>query len=121
MASYGFVDPKFTDRKKHSRLGIASSVLSLWGFVAFFLFIIYIVLHSSTGTKDDENQLAYVLIGIFAIVSLLITLVGIGLGIAGIIQKNRNRFFAIIGLVFNGLTVLTFGLLMVYGSIVSKH
>ena len=115
MASYGFVDPQIISRKKHSRLGIASFVFSLFGLIGFSLFALYIVLRPSGGTAAENSQTTFLILGIFVILAFLLMLVGIGLGIAGIIQKQRNRFFAVTGLVFNALVAMTVVLVMIYG------
>jgi hypothetical protein len=37
---------------------------------------------------------------------MVLAVIGLGLGIAGIAQANRNKLFAILGIVFNGVVVL---------------
>ena len=44
-----------------------------------------------------------------------LAMVGIGLGIAGVCQRNRKAIFGIIGLVFNGLIILGGGCLVLIG------
>lgn len=51
----------------------------------------------------DEDTPLVVLIGFAVIGCLLANLVGLGLGIAGLIQRRRKKLFAILGAI---LTVL---------------
>jgi hypothetical protein len=48
-------------------------------------------------------------------VALLVALIGVGLGIAGVCQSNRRTVLGIIGLVFNGLIILGGGCLVLIG------
>ena len=44
---------------------------------------------------------------VLAIIGGLASLVGVGLGIAGVVQENKNKTGAALGLVFSGLTLVT--------------
>ncbi|MDX9980739.1 MAG: hypothetical protein RBU25_12010 [Lentisphaeria bacterium] len=48
---------------------------------------------------------------------MLLDLVALGLGIGGLIQKDRKKVFAILGTIFSGLTIGGVLLLMVLGTV----
>jgi mannose/fructose/N-acetylgalactosamine-specific phosphotransferase system component IID len=97
---------------KHSGLGIASFIISLaMGICVFFLLVIAGIMEVSTPGGMDEESPAAVIIGLFIIAALIVTLIGIGFGIAGLIQKNRNKNFSILGVIFN--TLITLGVIVI--------
>lgn len=101
---------------KHSRMGIASLVLAILVGVLVFLIIGGAgVLEASTPGGMDEDSPLVVLIGFAVIGCLLANLVGLGLGIAGMIQRRRKKLFAILGAIFNGLVVLVVLAVIVLG------
>jgi hypothetical protein len=57
--------------------------------------------------------LALASIGIF--VCLFLYLLGLGLGVAGLVQSQRRRLFAALGAIFNGGAVLVFVVLTLFG------
>jgi hypothetical protein len=60
---------------------------------------------SNPGAVDEESPIAIVVgLGIFGVVGL--SMLGIGLGVAGVLQPNRARAFGIIGLLFNIFVIL---------------
>jgi hypothetical protein len=112
MASYVMESTKVTDR--HSRLGISSFVLAiLLGILAFSSVVAAGVLVSSGMGADD---VAMQLVGLAIIGGLLANVVGLGLGVAGLIQRSRKKLFAILGAIGNGLVILIVLSLMVAGS-----
>ena len=113
---------------KHSRLGIASfviAVLSILGIILFFA-IGFSVASSAVGPDPqsfDPNSIGpdsplattFFFLSLLFLASVLITIVGLGLGIAGLIQRRRKKLFAILGTVANGLIVLAVASLIVLG------
>jgi hypothetical protein len=92
---------------KHSGVGIASFVTSIVaGGLIFLLVIIAGVLEVSTPGGMDEESIAAVLIGLFLFAFLGAELVALGLGIGGLIQKDRKKIFAILGVVFSATALL---------------
>ena len=107
---------------KHSRLGIASFVIAILVVLAILALVIGgpLVISSSEGfdpqsfdpadpqsiDPSDPAIIALQVLGLGFIVGVLLSFVGLGLGIAGIIQRRRKRLFAVIGAVLNGLVVL---------------
>lgn len=105
-----------TIKLNHSALGTASFVLSLLtvaGVIGFYLAVNAAV---SRGVVDAANPPAELLAaGMVFLVSVLVALIGIGLGIAGLAQKNRRHVLAWAGLVLNSLVVLAVVVLIVLG------
>ncbi|GGZ04281.1 hypothetical protein GCM10007169_21350 [Shewanella fodinae] len=98
----------------HSGLGISSFIVSL--VAAILIFITLVIAGNLANTTPgglDENSRAAMAIG-FAIIGLvLLSLVALGLGIAGLFQKDRQKVFPILGTVFSSFTILgTIGLIL---------
>ncbi|QIN79440.1 hypothetical protein GBA65_13995 [Rubrobacter marinus] len=101
-------------------MGIASFVLGVVAVVAIILLVVLapILFSSALGDVNPQdlnpqeiNQDSPVvvvagLIGLGFLVSVLLTLLGLGLGIAGLVQRRRRKLFAAIGTALNGLVVL---------------
>jgi hypothetical protein len=101
---------------RHSGLGISSFVLSvIIGVLMFCLFVIAGVIEQTTPGGMDEEAVSTMLVGLFLIGFMVLDVVAIGLGIAGLFQANRRKLFAILGVVFASITLLLTGLLMVIG------
>ncbi|HET7655954.1 MAG TPA: hypothetical protein VFK18_03035 [Luteimonas sp.] len=103
--------------RRHSGLGIASFITSLVAGLLTFILIAAaaMMVASSQGTFDETSPEAVGLgLGIMAL--LLVELVAVGLGIAGMLQKERKKLFAILGLVLSGLAILIVLALMVIGN-----
>lgn len=113
---------------RHSRMGIASLVIAILAIIAIVLFFIIGVSVASAeiggdpqsfdpSSIDENSPLAttFALLGLGFVGSVLLTVVGLGLGVAGLIQLRRKRLFALLGTIFNGLVVLVVIALFVLG------
>ena len=92
---------------KHSKLGIASFLLSCAAFACTFLLIAFAMIASlARHAPQDARQLGHMLfaLGLFALV--FANLVSLGLGIAGLCQAERKKLFAVLGTVFACLQIL---------------
>ena len=86
------------ERVGQSRMGVVSLALAVASaLVSFLIVFIAGVWEVSAPGGVDENSAAAVLLGLTLFGSLGVNLVSLGLGIAGIVQKSRNRVFAFIG------------------------
>jgi len=104
------------EKQKHSGLGIASFILSIASAVLIFLLIaIAGIMEASSPTGMDEESAAAVMVGLFLFIFLGATLVALGLGIGGLFQKERQKIFAILGVVFSVVTLLGTVLLIMIG------
>lgn len=102
---------------KHAGLGIASFIISLIiGLAEFVLVIIAGVMQATTPGGINETAPVAIFLGMLLIGGIVVCLIGLGLGIAGVLQKDRKKIFGVLGLIFNGLIILGVLLLMVIGS-----
>ena len=101
-------------KSRHSGLGVASFILFIAVFLA--LIILYTVLattHASNPQLLEQESIGMALVGFVIMGSSLLVLVGVGLGIAGIFQKEKRKVFSVLGLVFNFLMLLWLGFTMI--------
>ena len=95
------------EEQKHSGIGIASFIISIVvGLLIFIVFIVAGVLAASTPGGIDEESALSIIIGLFIIAFILADLVALGLGIAGLVQKNRKKIFAVLGTIFSSVTII---------------
>lgn len=104
---------------RHSGLGIASFVLALLGGLLVCGGMGVTTLLTASGQDATLNSDAFLgLLGLTLICGSMFNLVGLGLGIAAVLQSNTNRLFGVLGLIFNTLTlcsllgVMLLGILM---------
>src|SRR5262245_8892875 len=85
---------------KHSGLGVASFVLGLLaGLGIFILIVVAAVMEAKRpGALDNEKAPETMLVGLMAIAALGGVVLGLILGIAGLVQRDRKKLFAILGL-----------------------
>jgi hypothetical protein len=103
-------------REGHSKLAVASFVTAIVGGLS--LFIIFFVLgymELNTPGGVDETSEAAILIGLGIILAVFVLLISLGLGIGGLIQKERKRIFSVLGVVFSSFTLLVFSIVMMLG------
>ena len=95
---------------KHSGLGIASFVLAMMiGLFEFVLIVFAGIMETMTPGGMDEESLA----------GLAGNLAGVGLGIAGLVQRQRKKVFSTLGLIFNGGIIFGIIFLLILGSMVA--
>lgn len=102
--------------KRQSGLGVASFVLSLVSIVAtivIFSYAGYIEATTDGGVAGDSSVAMLIGFGIIGCVAML--LVGLVLGVVGLLQKERRRTLAAIGVGLNGLFVVLVGVIMWIG------
>ena len=124
--------PDNTSRAGHSRMGIASFIIAiLTTVVIVVLFIVVGVLTAqalqgidtqNVNPQEVERRLqdssagaGLALAGASIFACLFAYLLGLGLGIAGLIQGRRKRVFSVLGAIFNGGAVLVFVVLALFG------
>ena len=95
--------PPLPGEQKHSKLGIASFVLAI---IALMVVCgdVALAVAMSGGLNVSQNYAP--VDTALTCAAALIALVGVGLGIAAVVQKNTKKLFGILGLVFSGLIVL---------------
>jgi hypothetical protein len=104
---------------KHSRLGIASFVTAM-GTVVLDVLLFGLVFIWGLIAPDAVHRGSVVICtftgGIMS--GLAANVVGIVLGIIGLCRKNRKKLFAVLGLIFNLIIVVGFGVLLVIAKVV---
>ena len=101
---------------RHSGLGVSSFVISLlmWiGFLVIFSTLVYkeMSVPEKTDIKGDNKiALGFVVIG-FAFTGLI----AFGLGIGALFQKNTNKKFSVLGVIFSSIILLFFVFIIVLG------
>lgn len=104
------------DEQRHSGLGIASFIISIVsGMLIFIVIVIAGVMEVSTPGGIDENSAGAVMVGLFLILFVGTALVALGLGIAGLLQKQRKKIFSILGTVFSSVTLVGTTFIMALG------
>jgi hypothetical protein len=67
----------------------------------------------------SQNEVVTGVLGLFVILTALVALLGVALGIAAVLQKQRKRLFSVLGLVVSSAVVVGIGLLITLGALVS--
>ena len=90
-------------KPRHSRLGIASFIIAIAvGIIVPIVIIAWAIMAAGKQGQDAEKLIpAGIVMGWTLILAYCGNLTGLGLGIAAVRQKDRNRIFAIIGLCLN--------------------
>ncbi len=106
---------------KHSGMGIASFIISIVGSVSMFvLFVLAGVMATSRPGGMDESSAQAVVLGLLIIGMLFVNLVALGLGMAGLFQKERKKVFVILGTIFSGITVVLTVVLLIIGFMIKS-
>ncbi|MDR2635972.1 MAG: hypothetical protein LBC08_03985 [Campylobacteraceae bacterium] len=106
------------EEKKHSGLGIASFTLSV---IDMFCIFILLIVASTVDIDTDRNSIALITIGTLYYVFVLVSIVGIGLGISGLFSKDRKQVFSILGLVLSVAVLLVSIAIFVIGLYFLSH
>lgn len=107
-------NPPALPREGHSKLGIASFVTAIVGGLSFFILCVslgYMELNTPGGI--DEASKAVILMGLGIILALFILLISLGLGIGGLIQKERKKIFSVLGVVFSFFMLLVLSIIII--------
>lgn len=108
---------------KHSGIGIASTILA--GLSMLLVCLVFVLAFSYGFALAAENPFAQVDVGSPIILALglvlcsspLLNLVGLGLGIAAVVQQDRSKLFGVIGLAANILMLCVVGALFLFGNL----
>jgi len=95
--------PPAPELRKHSRLGMASFIISI---VAALIICIDIVLAFGNGSGFSVSSSYAWVDTALTCASAVAAVVGLVLGIIAVNRKNTKKVFGILGLVFNALIVL---------------
>ncbi len=105
-----------TAEPRHSGVGITSFALSmLSGISLFALFGVAGYLESQSPAGMSEEDPTTMLLGVALLGAGMAQFLAFILGAVGLFQPNRKKIFAILGLIFSLVAIVTFGGLMVVG------
>lgn len=94
-------------QQRQSVLGIVSLAMSIaCGFAMLVAFVLAGILEETTPGGIDEESPAAFIIGLAILGLLSLTMVALGLGIAGFVQRNCSKLFPILGTVFSAAVLL---------------
>jgi hypothetical protein len=101
--------------RKNSGLGIASFVISiLTGLSIFAIIVVAGLLEMSTPGGMGEDSAEAMVVGLLIIAMIFVSMLALGLGIAGLVQKNRKKIFAVLGTIFSALScVMTVAVVLI--------
>src|SRR5688500_7975005 len=99
---------------KHSRLGIAAFALSLVAGIGLFGLVAIVMIQQAIDHPGHfGGNLAQVLGLLWLCLVALLNLAALGLGIAGLVQADRKKLFAILGVGLASLQLLSMLLFLV--------
>lgn len=106
---------------QRSDLGIASFAQAIV-FAAMVILSFSIAVIAAWGDPEamDSNSAVTILMGLTMIGGMGVGLSGLGLGIAALFQKGRQRTWAIVGALLNGLGLFLMGALMTLGFLMQQ-
>lgn len=102
--------------KKHSGMGIASFVTSIVIGLSIMMCYFFIAFKTvaSGGSIDSHSSFAIVT-GLIILGLIMFDMIALGLGIAGVIQKDRKKIYAILGIIISAAMILSVVVLMFIG------
>jgi hypothetical protein len=71
----------------------------------------------STPGGLGEDSIAAGIIGLLIMAMIFVSMVALGLGIAGLVQKNRKKIFALLGTIFSALSCVGTLTILVIGMV----
>ncbi len=103
--------PPLPAAPKHSVLGIVSFILAI---LAVTIFCGGVAIYLALGGPGNPPEGFQSIDTIISCGAGFLALVGLGLGIAAVVQKNTKKLFGILGLIFNALYLLAYCVIIVF-------
>jgi|GEM_PF-1062197 len=97
---------------RHSPIGISSFVVSITTGILLIILLVLAGTLADQGVKEDSP--AAIIISVLIFFLLASQLVGLGLGIGSLFQKDRKRTFGVFGLIFSLLFLLGLASLLAF-------
>jgi len=102
--------------RKHTGFGIASFLIAIVvGLAEFAVILVAGVIGAENPNGVDENSKVVMGIGLGVCGGMAVAVCGLGMAVAGLCQSERNKTFAVLGLILNGLIVAGVLFLIVLG------
>jgi hypothetical protein len=121
---YGYPDERGYRRlatPAHSGLGIASFITGAAVILMTVLVIILAVAVRGNRGNRETAEMVWVMLGLIVCGGLVASLVGLGLGVGGLFQEDRNRTMAVIGVVLNGLMLIAAVAFVLIGMVLANR
>ena len=106
LAPFGMTYAGPEPPRPHSKLGIASLVLSAFAGLTIIGLIAYVAVAEARSPGSTDGEATEIALGLVGIGGVLVALVGLVLGIVGLCLPDRRRVTALLGTIFCGLIVL---------------
>jgi hypothetical protein len=110
-----------SERGEHnnSSLGKASFIISMVTGVIFVITLVITgtLLYSTSEVLDSEASI-YIVFGFIIFLVIFADIVGLVLGIIGLKQNHQNKTLAVLGTIFNSITLMVLAGLFILGSVV---
>jgi Kef-type K+ transport system membrane component KefB len=103
---------------RHSGLGVSSFIIAIVAGLVIFVTVVAIVAKVIANQgRVDEKSPEMILAGLLILGCIGLDLLALVLGICGLFQKDRQKVFAILGVVLSALTLFGLSALMVLGTL----
>jgi hypothetical protein len=86
-------------RTEHSKMGMASLALSVVPGALLVVLVTLILLFSATAPPEADETAFGAAVILLVLITLVSEVVALGLGIAGMLQRQRRRLYAFLGIV----------------------
>ena len=102
--------------EKHSGVGFASYVTSIVASAGIlFFYAVSAYMHVAAGGKVDEGASGAMIVGLCTTLFFVMLLISFGFGVAGLLQKNKKKTFALLGTFFSSVVFLITFIIVVIG------
>lgn len=99
--------PDTGTNRSHSGLGIASFIMGVVTLLAFIAVVVIATgMAMAAGGHLDPKSVQAVMLGLSIVLDGLLSMIGLGLGIACAAQHRHRRILGIIGLCMNALVIV---------------
>jgi hypothetical protein len=105
--------------RRHGGLGIASFVITLISLIAIVMLFLIIGVMVNQGRVPEKDPLIQIM-SLGVILAAFVDLIGVGLGIAGAMDRTSKKVFPVLGLILGIAILVIAGALMVIG-LLAKH
>ncbi len=104
--------------KPHTGFGIASFVTSICAGLTLVgsLGVAGYVSIKTPGVMEDATSAEAILVGTAMVLGCFLALIGIGLGVAGLLQQGKKKTLSVLGSIFSVGVLLITASLMIIGS-----
>jgi hypothetical protein len=88
--------------------------------LCLLVIVLAVVMSKGRGSRDAAEAMT-VMAGLVICGGAVASLVGLGLGVGGLFQEDRNRTLAVVGLILNGLVLIGGVVLVILGMAFTRY